>query len=76
MALVVIELETLVSEPDALTTRPPPCALCVCIPTKTLKPDHQSQKSCFKKITQVCFRFTKQKKKLLEDKVIFLFCKI
>ena len=26
MALVVIELETLVSEPDALTTRPPPCA--------------------------------------------------
>ena len=27
MALVGIELETLVSEPDALTTRPPPCAL-------------------------------------------------
>ena len=26
MALVVVELETLVSEPDALTTRPPPCA--------------------------------------------------
>ena len=26
MALVGIELETLVSEPDALTTRPPPCA--------------------------------------------------
>ena len=25
MALVGIELETLVSEPDALTTRPPPC---------------------------------------------------
>ena len=27
MALVGIELETLVSESDALTTRPPPCAL-------------------------------------------------
>ena len=26
MALVGIELETIVSEPDALTTRPPPCA--------------------------------------------------
>ena len=26
MALVGIELETLVSEPDALTTRPPPTA--------------------------------------------------
>ena len=26
MALVGFELETLVSEPDALTTRPPPCA--------------------------------------------------
>ena len=26
MALVGVELETLVSEPDALTTRPPPCA--------------------------------------------------
>ena len=26
MALAGIELETLVSEPDALTTRPPPCA--------------------------------------------------
>ena len=27
MAVVGIELETLVSEPDALTTRPPPCAI-------------------------------------------------
>ena len=27
MALVGIELETLVSEPDALTTRPPPIAV-------------------------------------------------
>ena len=26
MALVGVELATLVSEPDALTTRPPPCA--------------------------------------------------
>ena len=26
MALVGIELEAIVSEPDALTTRPPPCA--------------------------------------------------
>ena len=26
MALVGVELETLVFEPDALTTRPPPCA--------------------------------------------------
>ena len=26
MALVGVELETLVSEPDALTTGPPPCA--------------------------------------------------
>ena len=25
MALEGVELETLVSEPDALTTRPPPC---------------------------------------------------
>ena len=25
MALAGVELETLVSEPDALTTRPPPC---------------------------------------------------
>ena len=29
MALVGIEHETLVSEPDALTTRPPPCAASV-----------------------------------------------
>ena len=28
MALVGVELETLVSEPDALTIRPPPCARC------------------------------------------------
>ena len=27
MAIVGVELETLVSEPDALTTRPLPCAL-------------------------------------------------
>ena len=27
MALVGVELQTLVYEPDALTTRPPPCAL-------------------------------------------------
>ena len=27
MALVGVELESLVSEPDALTTRPPPCAV-------------------------------------------------
>ena len=27
MALVGVELETLVSESDALTTRPPPCVL-------------------------------------------------
>ena len=26
-ALAGVELESLVSEPDALTTRPPPCAL-------------------------------------------------
>ena len=26
MALVGVELDTLISEPDALTTRPPPCA--------------------------------------------------
>ena len=26
MALAGVELETLVSEPDALTTQPPPCA--------------------------------------------------
>ena len=25
MAIVGVDLETLVSEPDALTTRPPPC---------------------------------------------------
>ena len=28
MSLVGIELETLVSKPDALTTRPPSCAIC------------------------------------------------
>ena len=28
-ALAGVELESLVSEPDALTTRPPPCALLV-----------------------------------------------
>ena len=27
MALAGVEPETLVSEPDALTTRPPPCAV-------------------------------------------------
>ena len=27
MALAGVELETLVSEPDALTTRPPPCVV-------------------------------------------------
>ena len=27
MALAGVEPETLVSEPDALTTRPPPCAI-------------------------------------------------
>ena len=27
MALVGVELETLVSKPHALTTRPPPCAV-------------------------------------------------
>ena len=27
MALVGVELEKLVSEPDVLTTRPPPCAM-------------------------------------------------
>ena len=32
MALVGIELETLVSEPDALTTRPPPCAATSLLP--------------------------------------------
>ena len=39
MALVGVELETLVSEPDALTTRPPPCAqsCTVCSRLKALK---------------------------------------
>ena len=27
IAIAGVELETLVSEPDALTTRPPPCAI-------------------------------------------------
>ena len=31
MALVGVELETLVSESDALTTRPPPCADKLCL---------------------------------------------
>ena len=31
IALVGVELETLVSEPDALTTRPPPCAQFYCV---------------------------------------------
>ena len=31
MALVGVELETLVSEPDALTIRPPPCARIVIV---------------------------------------------
>ena len=29
MALAGVELEALVSEPDALTTRPPPCSIFV-----------------------------------------------
>ena len=37
MALVGIELETLVSEPDALTTRPPPCAVqCILLILKNI----------------------------------------
>ena len=31
MAPAGVELETLVSEPDALTTRPPPCAMKFCL---------------------------------------------
>ena len=31
MAPAGVELEMLVSEPDALTTRPPPCAYYVCL---------------------------------------------
>ena len=38
MALVGVELETLVSEPDALTTRPPPCAFCLTL----IKKDRQN----------------------------------
>ena len=40
MALVGVELETLVSEPDALTTRPPPFALLLSIA-------HLRAASCF-----------------------------
>ena len=29
MAVAGVELETLVSEPDALTTRPPPCVITI-----------------------------------------------
>ena len=29
MALAGVELETLVCDPDALTTRPPPCAFAI-----------------------------------------------
>ena len=32
MALAGVELEALVSQPDALTTRPPPCALICPLP--------------------------------------------
>ena len=35
MALVGVELETLVSEQDALTTRPPPCSLLIADSAKT-----------------------------------------
>ena len=37
-----VELETLVSEPDALTTRPPPCASFEAIRLKVIKKDRQN----------------------------------
>ena len=36
MALVGVKLETLASEPDALTTRPPPCASFMAVKTRCL----------------------------------------
>ena len=41
-ALAGVELESLVSEPDALTTRPPPCARC-CNIGKKVRITHHSQ---------------------------------
>ena len=37
MALVGVELETLVSESDALTTRPPPCDISKAVTIKVLR---------------------------------------
>ena len=48
MALVGIELETLVSEPDALTTRPPPCA------SETKKSEAKQQRVFKQNTTRAC----------------------
>ena len=46
MALAGVEPETLVSEPDALTTRPPPCAkTSCCVFEKTLNYHNQRRYS-------------------------------
>ena len=51
MALVGIELETLVSEPDALTTRPPPCAE---LALMSLKPTSSFTGQCCRRVIKWC----------------------
>ena len=45
MALAGVELETLVSEPDALTTRPPPCAFLRYVETNCRAPSRDRNDS-------------------------------
>ena len=44
MALAGVGLETLVFEPDALTTRPPPCATCVYLTNLKSSPVYQAKR--------------------------------
>ena len=53
MALASVELETLVFEPDALTTRPPPCADFL---TFKQRNKHYSCYSQIKKVLQLQLR--------------------
>ena len=60
MALVGVELETLVSEPDALTTRPPPCApyvlLLLLIYTELRGAPKREAMNSLPRVTKRCWR--------------------
>ena len=60
MALAGVEFKTLVSEPDALTTRPPPCEFCKL--TRQIPSDElQSQKlQSFAFYSQNCYKMRGQ----------------